>query len=34
MRAIDVGIRHYDDLVVAQILLAIVRTGAAAEGLH
>ena len=34
MRAVDVGVGHDDDLVVAQILVAIVHAGAAAERLH
>ena len=33
MRAVDVGIGHDDDLLVAQILLVIMRAGAAAERL-
>ena len=33
MRAVDVGVGHDDDLLVAQILLEIVRAGAAAERL-
>ena len=34
MRAVDVGVGHDDDLLVAQILLVIMRAGAAAERLH
>ena len=34
MRAVDVGVGHDDDLLVAQILVAVVRAGAAAERLH
>ena len=34
MRAVDVGVRHHDDFFVAQILLAEMRAGAAAERLH
>ena len=33
MRAVDVGVGHDHDLLVAQILLAIARAGAAAERL-
>ena len=33
MRAVDVGVGHDDDLLVAQVLVAIVRAGAAAERL-
>ena len=32
--AVDVGVGHDDDLLVAQILVAVVRAGAAAERLH
>ena len=34
MGAVDVGVGHDDDLLVAQILLAVMRAGAAAERLH
>ena len=34
MGAVDVGVGHHDHLVVAQILVAIMRAGAAAERLH
>ncbi len=34
MRAVDVGIGHDDDAGVAQILLAVMRAGAAADRLH
>ena len=33
MGAVDVGVGHDDDLLVAQILVVIVRAGAAAERL-
>ena len=32
--AVDVGVGHDDDLLVAQVLVAVVRAGAAAERLH
>ena len=32
--AVDVGVGHDDDLLVAQIVVAVVRAGAAAERLH
>ena len=34
MGAVDVGVRHHNHLLIAQILLAIVRAGAGAERLH
>ena len=34
MRAVDVGVGHDDDLAVAQILVAVMHAGAAAERLH
>ena len=34
MGAVDVGVGHDDDLVVAQIVVAVARAGAAAERLH
>ena len=34
MGAVDVGVRHHDHLRVAQIIVAIVRAGPAAERLH
>ena len=34
MRAVDVGVGHDDDAGIAQILLAILRAGAAADRLH
>src|ERR1700730_2197212 len=34
MRAVDVGVGHDDDARIAQILLAVVRTRAAADRLH
>ena len=33
MGAVDVGVGHHDDAVVAQLAVAIVRAGAAAESL-
>ncbi len=34
MRAVNVGVGHHDDLLVAQVLVAIVHAGPGAERLH
>ena len=34
MRAVDVGIGHDDDAAIAQVFIAIMHTGAAAERLN
>ena len=34
MGAVDIGVGHDDDAAIAQILVAIMRAGAAAQRLH